>query len=251
MGCFSGRLMSAASDQKLFCKLCSPFCCSFDEFVEEKVISPSYSSAILTPPPISSSLKPYELQPTRLFCPWDFPAKNTGMGCHVLLQGIFLTQGLNPHFLRLLHCRWILYRWVTREALQRCVDMGSNIHSHCFLYLQEEEFAVQMMRWLFKAVTTADSLGTFLCRAACLSSCVWWGYRSWFLRPARDAEHQPHPSGWSQQWASHPHQASEGALVGGRHTFPLGLLHWHNVSLVLAGGYKLFTLESKEQVVIV
>ena len=37
MGCFSGRLMSAASDQKLFCKLCSPFCCSFDEFVEEKV----------------------------------------------------------------------------------------------------------------------------------------------------------------------------------------------------------------------
>ena len=35
MGCFSGRLMSAASYQKLFCKLCSPFCCSFDEFVEE------------------------------------------------------------------------------------------------------------------------------------------------------------------------------------------------------------------------
>ena len=50
MGCFSECLMSAASDQKLFCKLCSPFCCSFDEFVEEKVISPSYSSAILTPP---------------------------------------------------------------------------------------------------------------------------------------------------------------------------------------------------------
>ena len=53
MGCFSGRLMSAASDQKLFCKLCSPFCCSFSEFVEEKVITPSYSSAILTPPPHS------------------------------------------------------------------------------------------------------------------------------------------------------------------------------------------------------
>ena len=51
MGCFSGRLMSSASDQKLFCKLSSPFCCSFDEFIEEKVISPSYSSAILTPPP--------------------------------------------------------------------------------------------------------------------------------------------------------------------------------------------------------
>ena len=42
--------MSATSDQKLFCKLCSPFNCSFDEFVREKVVSPSYSSVILTPP---------------------------------------------------------------------------------------------------------------------------------------------------------------------------------------------------------
>ena len=36
----------------------------------------------------------------------DSPGKNTGVGCHALLQGIFPTQGLNPH---LLHCRWILY----------------------------------------------------------------------------------------------------------------------------------------------
>ena len=56
MGCFSGHLMSAASDQKLFCKLRSPFNCSFDEFVGEKVVSPSYSSAILTPPPLSEYL---------------------------------------------------------------------------------------------------------------------------------------------------------------------------------------------------
>ena len=36
----------------------------------------------------------------------DSPGKNTGVGCHVLLQGIFPAQGLNPG---LLHCRWILY----------------------------------------------------------------------------------------------------------------------------------------------
>ena len=46
-------------------------------------------------------------------CPWDFPGKNTGVGCHFLLQGIFLTQGSNLH---LLHCRWILYHWATWEA---------------------------------------------------------------------------------------------------------------------------------------
>ena len=28
----------------------------------------------------------HELQPTRLFCPWDSPGKNTGVGCHFLLQ---------------------------------------------------------------------------------------------------------------------------------------------------------------------
>ena len=36
----------------------------------------------------------------------DCPGKNTGVGCRALLQGIFLTQGLNPG---LLHCRQILY----------------------------------------------------------------------------------------------------------------------------------------------
>ena len=29
-------------------------------------------------------------------CPWDFPGKNTGVGCHFLLQGVFLIQGSNP-----------------------------------------------------------------------------------------------------------------------------------------------------------
>ena len=41
------------------------------------------------------SLQPQGLYPARLLGPWDFPGKNTGMGCHFLLQGIFLTQGLN------------------------------------------------------------------------------------------------------------------------------------------------------------
>ena len=41
--------------------------------------------------------------PSRLLCPWDSPGKNTGVGCYALLQGIFLTQGSNPHLLHLLH----------------------------------------------------------------------------------------------------------------------------------------------------
>ena len=38
---------------------------------------------------------------------WDSPGKNAGVGCHVLLQGIFPTQESN---LSPLHCRQILYR---------------------------------------------------------------------------------------------------------------------------------------------
>ena len=43
---------------------------------------------------MSDTLRLDGLQPSRLLCPWDFPGKN-GVGCHALLQGTFLTQGLN------------------------------------------------------------------------------------------------------------------------------------------------------------
>ena len=55
---------------------------------------------------VSDSLRPHGLYPTRLFCPWNFPGKSTGVGYHFLLQGIFVTQGLN---LGLLPCRQMLY----------------------------------------------------------------------------------------------------------------------------------------------
>ena len=55
---------------------------------------------------MSNSLWPYRPWSIRLLCPWDSPGKNTGVGCHFLLQAIFLNQGSN---LGLLHCRQILY----------------------------------------------------------------------------------------------------------------------------------------------
>ena len=66
---------------------------------------------------ISDFLRPHGLQPCRLICPWDSPGKSTGVGCHFLLQGLFLTQGSNPCLQWLLHRRRILYYWATREAV--------------------------------------------------------------------------------------------------------------------------------------
>ena len=37
---------------------------------------------------MSYSVRPHRRQPTRLLCPWDSPGKNTGVGCHFLLQCI-------------------------------------------------------------------------------------------------------------------------------------------------------------------
>ena len=52
---------------------------------------------------MSNSLLNYGSQPTRLLCSRDSTGKNTGVGCHALLQGIFPTQGSNPCLLCLLH----------------------------------------------------------------------------------------------------------------------------------------------------
>ena len=56
---------------------------------------------------MSNSLLPYGLQPTKLLCPWNFLGKNTEVGCHFLLQGTFLTQGLNSRLMHFLH--WQAY----------------------------------------------------------------------------------------------------------------------------------------------
>ena len=65
---------------------------------------------------VADSLRPHGLKPIILLWPWNFPGKNTGVGCLFLLPGIFLTQELSPS---LLHCRQILYHWATWEAMER------------------------------------------------------------------------------------------------------------------------------------
>ena len=63
-------------------------------------------------------LQPHKLYPARLLCPCDFPGKNTGVGCYLLFQGTFRTQGWN---LCLCIGRRILYYLATEEALLRWV----------------------------------------------------------------------------------------------------------------------------------
>ena len=88
------------------------------------------------------SLRPHGLWPARLPSPWDFPRENTGVGCHFLLQGIFLIQRLNLHLLCLLHYQvdslsaepsgsLFIFQWVTENIsiLFRAWDLNADMLS--------------------------------------------------------------------------------------------------------------------------
>ena len=78
----------------------------FSQKIKNRTLYTTCKSESVSYSVVFNSLQPRGLQPVRLLCPWDFPDKNTGVGCHFLLEGIFPTQGSNPC---LLHCWQILY----------------------------------------------------------------------------------------------------------------------------------------------
>ena len=103
------------------------------------------------------TLWPHGLQPARLLCPWDFPGKSTGVGFHALLQRTPQTQGLNPHFLHLLHCRWIIYlrshlgspqkdKWKTAKKWYLCV---SNSTAHLNVRLHQHFSHTISLNWIY------------------------------------------------------------------------------------------------------
>ena len=89
---------------------------------------------------VFDSLQPHGLQPSWLLWPWNPPDKNSGLGCHFLLQGspspsaISLTWGSNPG---LLHCRQILYQLSRQGSLcERFAMKHSLLHGFDFLGVQ-------------------------------------------------------------------------------------------------------------------
>ena len=93
---------------------------------------------------VSDSLQPHGLQPTGLLHPGDSPGKNTGVGCHFLLQGILLTQGSNPG---LLHCR---------QTLHHLSRQGSPVNEY-------ERFLKVVHSWVIPKVSTENSNQSFNC----------------------------------------------------------------------------------------
>ena len=107
---------------------------------------------------VSDSLWAHGLQPARLLWPWDFPSKNTGVGCNFLLQGIFLTQGSNLCLLKFLFCTIqsislpepILTEAGSTNVVLMCHLIGPNMNVAC--QLQDSFPSFRILSLLFSLV---------------------------------------------------------------------------------------------------
>ena len=108
---------------------------------------------------VSNCLHLDELQPARLLCPWDFPDKNTGVSCHFLLQGTFLTQGSNLRLLCLL--QWQADSLPLNHQgssyltpINKCFQINQNISEATIISQITEEY----LSYLFRYEPTPDKL---------------------------------------------------------------------------------------------
>ena len=76
---------------------------------------------------MTDSVQSHVLRPVRFLCLWNFPCWNTAVNCLFLLQGIFPTQGSNPHLLYLLN--WQADSFTAEPSGKPNID-------NMFLYLQ-------------------------------------------------------------------------------------------------------------------
>ena len=91
----------------------------------------------------SDSLRHHGLWPTRLLCPWDFPDKNTGVGCHFLLQGSSRSRDQSC-----ISCtgRKILYHWAIWQACifsrekSKCEDPEVRTRLDTFVLVQDKQW---------------------------------------------------------------------------------------------------------------
>ena len=86
---------------------------------------------------VSDSWRPHGLQPTRLLCPWDFPGKSTGVGCHCFLR--WNTLALYKSCL----CNSV---WKTPPVLSQCVHQRTVAFNSC---LQHHRSKTQISKECF------------------------------------------------------------------------------------------------------
>ena len=103
---------------------------------------------------MSEALQPHGLEPTRLLCSWDFPGKNTTMGCPFFLQESSPTRDRTCVFCVSCIGRQIPYHWATSEV--NCCTQFSSVQSLSCVQL----FATPWIaaHWASLSITNSQSL---------------------------------------------------------------------------------------------
>ena len=109
----------------------------------------------------------------------DSPGNNTGVGCHALLQGIFLTQESNPG---LPHCRWILY-YLSHQGKSyfAYIDFSLKKKKIGTTFKSSFRFTAKLLgRWIFPTYPLSPNMGSlFHYQHLPLEwnfCCNWWTY---------------------------------------------------------------------------
>jgi len=87
---------------------------------------------------MSNSLRPHELQPTRLLRPWDFPGKSTGVGCHCLLLAIIM-DSLNSSVKNLLFYNYFSPAHLSYNVRESCYSVAVT-HNQGFKKIKGKDY---------------------------------------------------------------------------------------------------------------
>ena len=127
-------------------------------------LSCSYGGGLVAK--LDQLLQPHRLQLARLLCPWDFPGKNTGLGCPFPSPGDLPDPGTEPaspalqvvsYFASsLLLCRWILHHWATRDSLYDVAELAFKPWFACYKNILNTIFQ------LYFIVSDKSQLGTYV-----------------------------------------------------------------------------------------
>ena len=105
---------------------------------------------------MSNCTRPHGLQPSRLLSPRNFPGKNTGEGCHFLLQELAPTHGLNlqQEMCENVSCTgsWMLYHWATWDSMVRPHSTLTGWHFHLQVRYYYDQFIHSMFHCLTETV---------------------------------------------------------------------------------------------------